>query len=554
MLVVTNLQNDYYGNQITKATDAVSDGPYYQGAWHYRDRTDEDEERTYDANGKLISDSDANISSIQYNSLNLPTVIAFTDGSTTSYQYDALGRKLRVEHKTMTTGTFHPDTGTEDPGDVGSAPDPEVGEEAGEEGGEWQWPVEGEEWPELAGLEEMEGEEGEPVPEEGGEYIGEEPTLPPTDPSLPPLPPTCLPYEITVTDYCGNYIYENSKLSRLMFDGGFYTFDSDSLNPECHYFFTDHLGSVRVVTDAQGNIEQVNSYYPYGGLMASSSSIATPSSSYPANQPYRYNGKELDRKNNLDWMDYGARHFAGHGQWTSPDPLAEKYYDWSPYVYCIGNPVKFVDPDGRKVKPASVLELTMIQNTLPKDARNYVQLDENGFIDQTLLKSYNGKSANYDNLIELVNSDITLDVILNDQYTYKGKDGSLGTNTMGYNAFDPKYDTESDKDVTGETLSGISSGESGFLGTTLFPGSDAPQNSPTQNIIVVVNKNLSVNGAAEVYSHEANGHALLYIRNGRDVKGASHQPKNGLFEGGETNVELREMIIRSKKETIVNMQ
>ena len=118
-------------------------------------------------------------------------------------------------------------------------------------------------------------------------------------------------------------------------------------NPEYHYYFTDHLGNIRVVTDAQGNIEQVNSYYPYGGLMASSSSISKPSSSYPANQPYRYNGKELDRKNGLDWMDYGARHFAGHGQWTSPDPLAEKYYDWSPYVYCIGNPIKFVDPDGR---------------------------------------------------------------------------------------------------------------------------------------------------------------------------------------------------------------
>ena len=152
-----------------------------------------------------------------------------------------------------------------------------------------------------------------------------------------------------ITDYCGNYIYENSKLSRLMFDGGFYTFDSDSLNPECHYFFTDHLGSVRVVTDAQGNIEQTNNYYPYGGLMASSSTIYSPSSSTAANQPNRYNGKELDRRNNLDWHDYGARYFAGHGQWTSIDPLAEKYYDWSPYVYCIGNPIKFVDPDGEDV-------------------------------------------------------------------------------------------------------------------------------------------------------------------------------------------------------------
>ena len=152
-----------------------------------------------------------------------------------------------------------------------------------------------------------------------------------------------------ITDYCGNYIYENSKLSRLLFDGGFYTFDSDSLNPECHYYFTDHLGSVRVVTDSQGNIEQTNNYYPYGGLMASSSCITNPSSSTAANQPNRYNGKELDRKNNLDWHDYDARYFAGHGQWTSIDPLAEKYYDWSPYVYCVGNPMRFVDPDGREI-------------------------------------------------------------------------------------------------------------------------------------------------------------------------------------------------------------
>ena len=78
-------------------------------------------------------------------------------------------------------------------------------------------------------------------------------------------------------------------------------------------------------------------------------SILTSQTNFSANQPNRYNGKELDRKNGLDWLDYGARHNPGHGQWTSPDPLAEKYYDWSPYVYCVGNPIKFVDPDGRKV-------------------------------------------------------------------------------------------------------------------------------------------------------------------------------------------------------------
>ena len=130
-----------------------------------------------------------------------------------------------------------------------------------------------------------------------------------------------------------------------MFDGGFYTFDSDSLNPECHYYFTDHLGSVRVVTDSQGNIEQTNNYYPYGGLMASSSTIYSPSSSTAANQPNRYNGKELDRRNALDWHDYGARHFDGI-VWRNVDKLAEKYYSATPFGFCHGNPINRIDPDG----------------------------------------------------------------------------------------------------------------------------------------------------------------------------------------------------------------
>lgn len=41
-----------------------------------------------------------------------------------------------------------------------------------------------------------------------------------------------------------------------------------------------------------------------------------------------------------------ARYLGTSGAFVSPDPLMEKYPSVSPYSYCNGNPVKFVDPDG----------------------------------------------------------------------------------------------------------------------------------------------------------------------------------------------------------------
>ena len=65
-------------------------------------------------------------------------------------------------------------------------------------------------------------------------------------------------------------------------------------------------------------------------------------------QPYRFTGKELDRVNGLNMYDFGARWYdvAGVPMWTSVDPLAEKYYHISPYAYCGGDPVNYVDSIG----------------------------------------------------------------------------------------------------------------------------------------------------------------------------------------------------------------
>ena len=46
--------------------------------------------------------------------------------------------------------------------------------------------------------------------------------------------------------------------------------------------------------------------------------------------------------------DFGARWYdvAGVPMWTSIDPLCEKYYNVSPYIYCHNNPVQRIDIDG----------------------------------------------------------------------------------------------------------------------------------------------------------------------------------------------------------------
>ena len=65
-------------------------------------------------------------------------------------------------------------------------------------------------------------------------------------------------------------------------------------------------------------------------------------------QPYKYNAKELDTSKGLNWYDYGARHYdAALGRFTTVDPLAEKYYGMGLYAYCGGNPVRYIDPDGK---------------------------------------------------------------------------------------------------------------------------------------------------------------------------------------------------------------
>jgi len=61
-----------------------------------------------------------------------------------------------------------------------------------------------------------------------------------------------------------------------------------------------------------------------------------------------FTGKERDE---TGYGYFGARYmdYELMTMWLSVDPMMDKYPSISPYAYCVWNPVKLVDPDGREV-------------------------------------------------------------------------------------------------------------------------------------------------------------------------------------------------------------
>ena len=142
---------------------------------------------------------------------------------------------------------------------------------------------------------------------------------------------------VTSTVYCGNAIYENGSLTMLLNEAGYYSFQDNKY----HFYIKDHQGNIRVVADEDGKVDEVNDYYPFGGLMSNAKNDM---------QPYKYNGKELDRKGGLDWYDYGARMYdATLGRFMKTDRFSEKYVSLSPYQYGANNPVNNVDINGDSI-------------------------------------------------------------------------------------------------------------------------------------------------------------------------------------------------------------
>ena len=147
------------------------------------------------------------------------------------------------------------------------------------------------------------------------------------------------------------------------------TADGSSTYKVQHYL-RDHLGSVRAVIDGDtGTVVEASDYYPFGKRIQVTAPVSEPvggsqHASEPAVAPvapatsvastsspnrWHFSGKE-DQSflgAGIPLLDFGARMYdPATARWTAIYPMAEKYYNISPYVYCADNSINLVDTKG----------------------------------------------------------------------------------------------------------------------------------------------------------------------------------------------------------------
>ena len=326
---VDNLQMTLTGNRligVTEKAKAVTD----EGSTDYKGVTGVTTSCTYNNVGSLTSDEGRGIALIEYDYMNNPKRIQFTNGNVTKYIYSATGEKLRtiyqtaVPNITVAMGSKHELTDAEvlykDSVDYyhGGKLTVKNGrlDKCYFDGGYAQAS------PAEVALNCKPSffifeEEGEIIIEDDNGNVIESSTVPSSN-SQPSAPRPSTP---------------------LLYDP-IYKSDEDVF--AFYYYTADHLGNIREVINENGAVEQITNYYPFGTPFA-----AEAGNTNPDLQNHKYNGKEFDTMHGLNTYDYGARQYNSlFGRWDRMDPLCEKYYSVSPYAYCHNNPVMLTDPNG----------------------------------------------------------------------------------------------------------------------------------------------------------------------------------------------------------------
>lgn len=155
----------------------------------------------------------------------------------------------------------------------------------------------------------------------------------------------------SVTDYAGNYIYENSLLRQFSHSQGYVEPDGSG-GYDYIYNYLDHLGTVRLsysdfngdgIIDNTLELVQETNTYPFGLKHVGYNQVQNGTeSSYQT-----YLGQELNKDLGLNWLVFRYRNYNPEiGRFFGSDPITEKFYYQSNYQFASNNPIWKVELEG----------------------------------------------------------------------------------------------------------------------------------------------------------------------------------------------------------------
>uniref|UniRef100_UPI0033055DD0 DUF6443 domain-containing protein n=1 Tax=uncultured Croceitalea sp. TaxID=1798908 RepID=UPI0033055DD0 len=150
----------------------------------------------------------------------------------------------------------------------------------------------------------------------------------------------------SVTEYAGNYIYENGNLQFFSHAEGYVDVEGGY---DYIYQYKDHLGNVRLsYTDNNGTLEIIeeNNYYPFGLKHKGYNQSVSPLGNSVA-QRWSYLGQEEQSELGLGWLSFRHRNYMPEiGRFFGVDPVAGDYVTISPYQFAHNNPIWKIELEG----------------------------------------------------------------------------------------------------------------------------------------------------------------------------------------------------------------
>jgi RHS repeat-associated protein len=147
------------------------------------------------------------------------------------------------------------------------------------------------------------------------------------------------------------------------------------------YLTSDHLGSARITTDANGQVISRRDFLPFGEEIQSGTGGRTTAQGYGGQDSIRqkFTGYERDTETDLDFAQ--ARMYnKNHGRFTSVDPLLSSAHikrpqSWNRYGYVMNNPLVLIDPSGMYVCGGTEKECKGFESAVSKAQEALKKLD-----------------------------------------------------------------------------------------------------------------------------------------------------------------------------------